>query len=361
MESWTCDTSDELPTEFRELLIQFSIAYLIERPECIIDYGIAYFERLHTERALRRKQEMLRHKHTDYGTSPSNFYEKSHMTKMCDVPEVESISLIDPLLSINSADDCETNTILATMKQVSIFRPMSNAILYEIIRRMTRQPVTSGEYIFREGDACDSCYFIKTGKFQMLCDEKPLKTFEDKGAFGELALLYAATRSYAVRATTDGELWHIDRRTFRSILFHHRTKYEELFNGIDLFRNLTADEKIKLADALVEREFHKGETLFEQGTEADGMYFIQEGQVKVCHKPDDPNETEEIELELEKGEVCGELGLFTGSRATSAYALEDVHTAFLEIKAFNRLIGAKIAMTGSNDIKWGNKLCTVIK
>lgn len=97
---------------------------------------------------------------------------------------------------------------------------------------------------------------------------------------------------------------------------------------------------MNLADAVQERFYEPGAVIYNPTDRSDGMYFIQQGNVQLQRSDDD---RDGFTVTLDEGEHFGESGLFTGSfRACTATALDKVHTAFLGIGAFNRLIGTTI-------------------
>ena len=69
-----------------------------------------------------------------------------------------------------------------------------------------------------------------------------IHTYDNSGAFGELALLYNMPRAASVKAITPGTLWAMDRQTFRRILlksaYKKRKMYEDLINKVPLLKSL---------------------------------------------------------------------------------------------------------------------------
>jgi CRP-like cAMP-binding protein len=49
---------------------------------------------------------------------------------------------------------------------------------------------------------------------------------------------------------------------------------------------------MNLADALVPRQYSDGEMIIKQGDSADGMYFVEEGNVKITITGDNGQEVE---------------------------------------------------------------------
>lgn len=46
-------------------------------------------------------------------------------------------------------------------------------------------------------------------------DPVHIHTYDNRGSFGELALLYNMPRAATIKAATEGSLWAMDRLTFR--------------------------------------------------------------------------------------------------------------------------------------------------
>jgi cAMP-dependent protein kinase regulator len=100
-------------------------------------------------------------------------------------------------------------------------------------------------------------------------DNKHVHTYENRGSFGELALLYNMPRAATIKATSEGQLWALDRQTFRRILlksaFRKRKMYESLINSVPMLKTLQNYERMNLADALVPKTYGNGEQIIKQG------------------------------------------------------------------------------------------------
>lgn len=109
-------------------------------------------------------------------------------------------------------------------------------------------------------------------------DNKHVHTYENRGSFGELALLYNMPRAATIRAVTEGQLWALDRQTFRRILlksaFRKRKMYETLINSVPMLKTLQNYERMNLADALVPKVYGPGEQIIKQGKIIRKLTFI---------------------------------------------------------------------------------------
>lgn len=96
-----------------------------------------------------------------------------------------------------------------------------------------------------------------------------MHTYENSGSFGELALLYNMPRAATIKAVKEGQLWALDRQTFRRILlksaFRKRKMYEALINSVPMLKTLQNYERLNLADALIPKTFAAGELIIKQG------------------------------------------------------------------------------------------------
>ena len=215
--------------------------------------------------------------------------------------------------------------------------------------------VNVGETVIAQGDDGDNFYVIESGVFDVIVtvhgDEKRVYQFDDRGSFGELALMYNMPRSATVRAVTKGTLWAMDRQSFRKIVlksaFRKRKKFESLLESVTTLQGLDAYERMTLADALQTRVYENGEPIICQGDTADGMYFVECGHIRVTMTASNGHEQE-----LKRQKVTtyfGELALIDNKpRTANVYASGRVKVAFLERDCFERLLGPCVEIMKRN-------------
>jgi cAMP-dependent protein kinase regulator len=218
--------------------------------------------------------------------------------------------------------------------------------MQDVLDAMFETVVNPGDFVIRQGDDGDNFYVIDSGKYDVSVnvngEEKKVHTFEDKGSFGELALLYNMPRSASVMAVTKGSLWAMDRNSFRRIVlksaFKKRKMYEELLENVPILKSLEHYERSNLADALMSKTFKDGVCIIQQGDEADGMFFLEKGVIRVTII--NPDGVEEELGQHSKGKYFGELALIENQpRSANVYAVGDIKVAFLERESFERLLG----------------------
>jgi len=220
----------------------------------------------------------------------------------------------------------------------------------QVLDAMLEKIVVAGDHIIDEGDEGDYFYIIESGKYDILKiidgDNKHVGQYDNKGSFGELALMYNAPRAATIIANTEGQLWAMDRQTFRKIVVKatakKRRKYEEFLKKVEILSVLKDDEITKVADAIETKEYKDGESIITQGDKPDYFYIVVEGQCDVSKVGANPaNPEEEIHLvSLTSSQFFGELAFLTNKpRAAHVKAKGQVKCGCLDIQAFERLLG----------------------
>lgn len=340
----------EVPDALREVLLEFSIAYLVEQPGDVVDYAVEFFTKLQESRRvsenLLNKTDMLNSPDESIMSQEDEPVVQQHFTRRKSVfaeaydPENDADD-DDGATAVFPKSDEQRARLVESVKNVLLFRSLEKEQMNQVLDAMFEKRVQPGEYIIRQGDDGDNFYVIESGVYKVIVNDNHIHTYNNSGIFGELALLYNMPRAATIQAETEGQLWAMDRQTFRRILlksaFKKRKMYESLLDSVPMLKALQNYERMNLADALVTKRFQHNERIIKQGDAADGMYFIEEGKVSVRMD----QEGGEIEIsKLGKGQYFGELALVTHRpRAASVYADGEVKVAFLEVEAFERLLG----------------------
>lgn len=347
----------QVPNDLREVLLEFTISYLLEQPGDVIVYAADYFSRLRESRTAA----------LIYGpTTPGSISPQESTISVDEEPPVERITTrrksvfaetYDPeeddedddgVREVFPKSDEQRQRLAEAVRNILLFRALDKEQMSEVLDAMFERKVKQDELVIKQGDDGDNFYVIQSGIFHaMVASETSqtpvhIHTYDNGGSFGELALLYNMPRAATIKAVTHGSLWAMDRQTFRRILlksaFKKRKMYESLIESVPMLKTLQSYERMNLADALVPRTFNDGDIIIKQGDVADGMYFVENGEVVISILDDSGKEVEINRIG--KGGYFGELALVTHRhRAASAFCDGDVKLAFLDVEAFERLLG----------------------
>lgn len=335
-----------VPDELRDVLLEFTISYLLEQPPDVVEFAINFFTNMRDNRKEGRRT-----------SSPDSIISED------DEPEIlrkegrrKSVfaETYDPSddsdegqKAVHPKTDEQRKSLAESVKNILLFRSLDKEQMNEVLDAMFEKKVSKDEFVIKQGDDGDNFYVIENGTFEAYVQDdsgqpKLIHTYKGKGSFGELALLYNMPRAASIKAASPGSLWAMDRITFRRIVlksaFRKRKMYEQLIDLVPMLKTLQNYERMNLADALIPKVYQDAETIIKQGDSADGMYFVESGTVRITIIGDNNQETEI--KRISKGSYFGELALVTHKpRAASAYSVGETKLAFLEVDAFERLLG----------------------
>lgn len=338
-----------IPDELQEILLDFTVNYLIEQPTDIARFGLEYFVKLN---AARNKNE---DDHSDDESMLSDEEIRRNGINMQGAARRKSVfaETYDPEAEDDSEEqsviypktDLQRRTLKEAVKEILLFRSLEFEQLNEVLDAMFEYKVNTGDYIIRQGDDGDNFYVVESGLYNIFVNtgsgQQMVGKCENSGSFGELALMYNMPRAATIQASTDGVLWALDRQTFRRIVlrnaFQKRKMYEALIENVPLLSALSDYERMNIADALIPKTHNSGDAIVRQGDSADGMFFVESGIVEVF--VEDRGTRKKVK-NIEQGGYFGELALVTHKpRAASVIAHSDVRLAFLDVNAFERLLG----------------------
>lgn len=103
---------------------------------------------------------------------------------------------------------------------------------------------------------------------------------------------------------------------------------EQFLRGFAYFVDLPADELAEIADHFLIRRYEKGELLFLEGDQCEGLYLLQRGRVRVFKTS--PDGREQVLRVVEAGESFNEVPNFDGGgNPAGAEAMEESLVALL--------------------------------
>lgn len=249
------------------------------------------------------------------------------------------------LLTRFGIDDATKLFLAESLKGHFLFGTMPEKEHEEIISHMKGCAVQPAQFVFKQGDVGDKCYFIKMGVFEVSIDGETLKELTIGDTFGELALLYQTRRTASVRcnSTDGGELWQMDNSNFRRCMENLSSRKEEktlaFFRTDKNFSHLKPDDMHRLAKACTEQHFSDGEWILRGGEVGKWMFVVTSG--KVAHS-DEVQHEEEEGLDG-AGSILGLVGVMYDKRqALGGKAVGDVTCLAMGKGSLESLPGAVI-------------------
>ena len=344
----------EIPNGLGDMLREFTIAVLRDRPEDLYDFAADYFVQRRDSRVAKTvPMYIVVDEDEDSIGEPdkTTFRPKTQKNKFARRQSV-SAERYDPeedddddIKIVHPKSDDQRLRLIEAVSGILIFRCLDSDQMNEVIDAMFERRVEPGSHVIEQGDDGDNFYVIESGTFDVYVKtnngvDKKVYTFENHGSFGELALLYNMPRSATVVSVDEGTLWAMDRKSFRRIVlksaFRKRKRYDSLLQSVPLLHKLDNYERMNLADALTSKTYRDQQCIIREGDEADGMYFIENGEVYVTVTQNG----EEKPVPSNDAKYFGEMALVENApRSASVYAKGMMKVAYLERESFERLLG----------------------
>jgi len=261
------------------------------------------------------------------------------------IEEEEDEGEYDP--GVVAKTDQEIERISKAVKANFLFAHLNDQQRRKIFDVMKRVPVKKDEVVIRQGDQGDWFYVVDSGEYSVTITPPdggaPIEILKyttgggTNPCFGELALMYSKPRAATVTSTTDGMLWAMDRRSFRSILMKSSTSNTiKTLRSVEVLKSLSVGQLQRLADVLTEVTFKEGDYVVTQGQVDSTFYIISDGSVKVSKK-EAPSETL---MELSKGQYFGERALLKHEpRAANVIATTKLKCFYVSKDSFEEVLG----------------------
>jgi predicted acylesterase/phospholipase RssA len=106
-----------------------------------------------------------------------------------------------------------------------LFPGLDSEVVEELVPKVEWVALSSGETLFRQGDAADASYLVISGRLRVVAEEgaaqRVLNEVGPGESVGEMALLTDDDRSATVYAVRDAQLARLDEATFRRFVERH--------------------------------------------------------------------------------------------------------------------------------------------
>ncbi|XP_041081142.1 cAMP-dependent protein kinase type II-alpha regulatory subunit-like [Polyodon spathula] len=347
--------SIEVPPGLTELLQGYTVEVLRQRPPDLVEFAIQYFTRIRET----RNQD---------GTGPGGVKPLLKEVKISEAEPMQTESTGDddeeddsdfepPVINRFSRrvsvcaeafnpDEEEEDTeprvvhpktdeqrcrLQEACLDILLFKSLDPEQMSQVLDAMFEHRVQPQEHVIDQGDDGDNFYVIERGVYDILVlkgeQSVCVGQYNNRGSFGELALMYNTPRAATIVATTEGALWGLDRVTFRRLVLKNNAKkrktYETFVESVPLLKSLELQERMKIVDVIGVKNYQDGERIITQ-TKADHQDNAEVEIARCSH-----------------GQYFGELALVTNKpRAASAYAVGDVKCLIMDVQAFERLLGS---------------------
>jgi CRP-like cAMP-binding protein len=218
------------------------------------------------------------------------------------------------------------------LKRLPLFSRLERSELDSVASRLVLRYAPAGDAIYVPGDPGDAMYFVESGQVEITASEegsdRTLARLIPGDYFGEMALFTGKSRTVAVRAMVNTNLWALHRADFDGLLVKmpalamalSRALRERLsqsttgalpahLHALAVAGDLSRIQLEELAEKLTAQMFRRGDVVFHEGQLGEAMYFVESGRVELhARGPQGPV----LLHAFESGDFFGEMALLTG-------------------------------------------------
>ncbi|XP_077384548.1 protein kinase, cAMP-dependent, regulatory, type II, alpha, B isoform X2 [Festucalex cinctus] len=355
-------SNSEIPAGLKELLQGYTVQVLRNRPPDLVEFAVQHFAQTLQN---RKNDQPAKKRGGKAGRKGVTFATNSDESAQDDGEEEEKPVICAEAYNPDDDEDDDTEhrvvhpktdeqrrRLQDACKDILLFKTLEQEQFSEVLDGMFEVQVKPQEHIIDQGDDGDNFYVIERGLYDIMVAKDGVSVcvgkYDNKGSFGELALMYNTPRAATIVATQEGALWGLDRATFHRLIVKNNAKkrrmYEAFVECVPLLKSLELSERMKIVDVLGARCFKDCERIIAQGDSADCFYIVESGQVRIMikskTKAGQQDDTEVEVARCSRGQYFGELALVTNKpRAASVYAVGDTKCLVIDIQAFERLLG----------------------
>merc|ERR1711990_596344 len=252
-----------IPDGLQKLMQDFVVTVLRQQPDDLLNHAVEYFNKLKAERDSELGQaEPETGSQVKFATfeEPNNdddeeedeeeLMMRARLQKMkynrrqsvsaegYDPDKDDEDDESEPAI-INPKSDEQRTRLNTACNKVLLFNRLETEQFNTVLDAMFEFPAEPGQKIIAEGDDGDNFYVIENGVYDVYKnidgEEVKVASYDNKGSFGELALMYNAPRAATVTSVDGGTLWALDRQTYIRIIVRANAKKTKNIRAI--YRN----------------------------------------------------------------------------------------------------------------------------
>jgi CRP-like cAMP-binding protein len=171
----------------------------------------------------------------------------------------------------------------AALRSIILFAHLEQDELDSVVDAFFEVKKKQGETIITQGEDGDNFYIVDAGECEVRITGEGggrLVCVARQGdSFGELALMYNCPRAATVTARSDVVLFALSHEVFtlilRSSAQDRRAQYDSFLQRVPILQGLTAEERGKMADVLVQTSFKDGEVIIQERDTQANTFYIQ--------------------------------------------------------------------------------------
>jgi len=244
---------------------------------------------------------------------------------------------------------------------VELFAALQEAEQQKLAEQCEWLLLRAGALIARAGDQWGALFVVVSGQVRLVDDRvQPvpvtIDVLSEGSAFGEATLLDKTGGGFSAYSQTDAVLLKLDREALKRGIgsdpemaralddYQKQRAVRTFLRTTTVFGALSPRQLQLLVRSLEKRHAAAGDVVIRQGDEADGLYIIEKGRLRVYREADPSHAL----AALESGAVVGEIALLRGERRTASAVAETLTTVwFLPKETFGTLLEQNAELTSS--------------
>ncbi|EKF33580.1 regulatory subunit of protein kinase a-like protein, putative [Trypanosoma cruzi marinkellei] len=248
-----------------------------------------------------------------------------------------------------TAKSSETaNFIMKVLEKHFLFSFLDDKELHKLAMVMHTEDFSEGVKVLLKGEANSKFYIILDGNatitmFEDDPDRMAKESLQKGSVFGELGLLYETQSEVSVESTSSLFCATLERNTYKIVVSRaeeeKRQRYFSFLENAPFIKDLSAQERLKIAEALKEDKYTEGDKIIRYGEKVDWLHIIVEGTADVIGRNEEGEE--EYVVTKSAGECVGDLEfLYHHETVADVVATSPfVRTAKMSRLHFEQLIG----------------------